>query len=75
MPRDAYQRGIYRRTGQVKSTVPMDCVFYLLLRDWIPAGRLGDIIEHARNCSRSDPQTFTDGNLARVAMRLRRRAS
>lgn len=75
MPRSPYQRSVYSRTGRVSSTVPLDCLLYLLLRDWIPAGRLGDLIEHARNCSKADPHTFTDGHLAEVAKRLRRRVS
>ena len=75
MGRDAYQGRIYRRTGRVSSTRPLDAVFYALLRDWIPVGKLADLVEHGRSCSPGDPHTFTDGDLARVAMRLARRVT
>lgn len=73
MSRDRYQRGIYLRTGQEKSTDPLVALFYDLGKRYVPIGHLYDLVEHARNCSRRDPHTFTDGDLARVAKRLARR--
>jgi hypothetical protein len=71
--RSPYQRGLYHRSGRVHSAVPLDYVFYRLIRDVMPAGRLSVYVEQARLCSRRDPWRFTDGLLARRAMQLRRR--
>lgn len=73
MPRDAYQRRLYRSSGQVKSTDPLVCFLYLVLRDLAPAGKVAEMQLQARACSRRDPHTFTNGHLARYAMHLARR--
>lgn len=73
MARDARQRAIFLATGQVSSSDPLVELLYALMRDRIAVGVLTQMVDRSLECSRSDPWTFTNGDLARWAKRLARR--
>ncbi len=77
MARDAYQRRLYRTSGQVRSADPLVCFLYLLMRDQRPVGEVHMLVDQAMAELAAD-DSFTNGYLGKyskhLARRLRRRA-
>lgn len=71
MPRTPDQEALFRASGEVVSDDPLVALFYQLMRDEMPVGRLDALVlEAAAAARRGERMSFTNGFLARHAQHL-----
>lgn len=65
-------RKLRQQSGHIKSKNRLDCFLYLLLRDNVPAGVIGNIVKQIRENSNNKEYLFGNGWLAEYAIYVRR---